>query len=90
MQKTLESLYDDIAFYDKIAPKDSEYNEVNDEIAKELEQFEQTLTPKQYKRLEDLVGLVYKSNYFEQRETFCKAFKVGVKIIIETMTDKNI
>ncbi len=85
--QVLEELYmGDIHPSERGFMKDSRYSRALNEVAKAGDALTGTLTEKQKEQFEDYTTAQREVNVLTNCETFCYAFKLGAKIMIDVLT----
>lgn len=86
--QVLEDLYmGDIHPSERGFKKDSQYSKALNEVVKAGDAFIGTLTEKQKEQLEDYMTAQREVNVLTDCETFCYAFKLGAKVMMDVLTD---
>ena len=67
----------------------SKYKQVNNSISREMDFWEKTLSGDNYKKLEDLQGLLCQSSSMENEQYFSLGFKLGTLIMVEVFSAKE-
>ena len=84
----LEDLYlGDVHPSERTFQKDSQYARVLNETVKAGDALIDTLTEKQKEMFEDYLTAQREVNALTDCETFCYAFKLGAKIILDVLTE---
>ncbi|MCQ4022839.1 DUF6809 family protein [Ruminococcus sp. zg-924] len=82
----IESLwYGTVAMSDRVVHKDSEYDKLTQCIIQHEDQLKETLTDKQTEIFEKLKANQNERNTLGECEAFTIGFKLGVKLMYETM-----
>ena len=85
--QVLEDLYmGDIHTSERDFKKDSQYSRALNEVVKAGDALTGTLTEKQKEQFEDYTTAQREVNVLTNCETFCYAFKLGAKIMIDVLT----
>ena len=69
--------------------KDSQYSRALNEVVKAGDALIGTLTEKQKEQFEDYMTAQREVNVLTDCETFCYAFKLGAKVMIDVLADGN-
>ena len=86
--RTLEDLYlGDIRPSDRSFKRNSQYAKALDEVVKAGDTLTDGLTEKQREPFEDYMTAQREVNVLTDCETFCLAFKLGAKIMLDVLTD---
>ena len=84
----LEDLYlGDIRPSERSFKRNSQYAKALEEVVKAGESLTDTLTEKQKEMFEDYMTAQREVNVLTDCETFCSAFKLGAKIMMDVLTD---
>lgn len=84
----LEDLYlGDIHPSERSFKKNSQYAKALNEVVKAGDELIGTLTEKQKEMFEDYMTAQREANVLTDCETFCYAFKLGAKIMMDVLTD---
>ena len=84
----LEDLYlGDVRPSERGFKRNSQYAKALDELVKAGDALTDTLTEKQKEMFEDYMTAQREVNVLTDCETFCFAFKLGAKIILDVLTD---
>ena len=82
--RILEDLYfGKISPWERLCPKNKEYTEVNQKISKIKDHFEETLSPEDTKRFEELQDLLCESGEIEDIALFESAFSMGALMMLD-------
>lgn len=92
MKSVIDALFEGkILPYEQIGVTgDDEYDEVNRNIRGEKEYFKSKLTEQDRQRLDALENLYTQSSYIQDVETFRYGFRLGVLIMVEIFTGKDL
>lgn len=86
--QVLEDLYmGDIHPSKRGFKKDSQYSRALNEVVKAGDALIGTLTEKQKEQFEDYMTAQREVNVLTDCETFCYAFKLGAKVMMDVLTD---
>ena len=86
--QVLEDLYmGDIHPSERSFKKNSQYSRALNEVVKVGDALLGTLTEKQKEQLEDYMIAQREVNVLTDCETFCYAFKLGAKVMMDVLTD---
>lgn len=69
--------------------KDPQYRELSHKISDETEYFKKTLSPEDWKRLEQLDDMIDDRSAACSYENFSYGFRLGMGLMIEVFTDRN-
>ena len=84
----LEELYlGDVRPSERSFKRNSQYAKALDELVKAGDALTDTLTEKQKEMFEDYMTAQREVNVLTDCETFCLAFKMGAKIMLDVLTD---
>ena len=84
----LEDLYlGDIRPSERSFKRNSQYAKALEEVVKAGDALTDTLTEKQKEMFEDYMTAQREVNVLTDCETFCSAFKLGAKIMMDVLTD---
>ena len=84
----LEDLYlGDIHPNERSFKRNSQYSKALDELVKAGDALTDTLTEKQKELFEDYMTAQRQVNVLTDCETFCMAFKLGAKIMLDVLTE---
>ena len=84
----LEDLYlGDIRPGERSFKRNSQYAKALEEVVKAGDALTDTLTEKQKEMFEDYMTAQREVNVLTDCETFCSAFKLGAKIMMDVLTD---
>ena len=84
----LEDLYlGDIHPSERSFKKNSQYAKALDEVVKARDELTSTLTEKQKGMFEEFMTAQREVNVLTDCETFCYAFKLGAKIMLDVLTE---
>lgn len=84
----LEDLYlGDIRPSDRSFKRNSQYAKAMDEVVKAGDALTDTLTEEQKEMFEDYMTAQREVNVLTDCETFCIAFRLGAKIMLDVLTD---
>ena len=84
----LEDLYlSDVSPSDRGFKRSSQYAKALDEVVKAGDALTEGLTEKQKELFEDYMTAQREVNVLTDCETFCVAFKLGAKIMLDVLTD---
>ena len=67
----------------------SEYIRLEENISAEMEFWEKNLSFDNFKKLEDLQGILCQSNSIENEQHFAFGFKLAMRIVLETFSEKE-
>ena len=86
--QVLEDLYlGDIRPSDRSFKRSSQYAKALDDVVKAGDALTEGLTDKQKELFEDYMTAQREVNVLTDCETFCMAFKLGAKIMLDVLTD---
>lgn len=86
----LEDLYlGDVRPSDRSFKRNSQYANALDEVVKVGDALTDSLTEKQKELFEEYMTAQREVNVLTDCETFCLAFKMGAKIMLDVMTDRS-
>ena len=84
----LEGLYlGDVRPSERSFKRNSQYGKALDEVVRAGDALTDTLTEKQKELFEDYMTAQREVNVLTDCETFCVAFKLGAKIMLDVLTD---
>ena len=88
LQHTSEDLYlGDIRPSDRSFKRNSQYAKALDDVVKAGDALTEGLTDKQKELFEDYMTAQREVNVLTDCETFCMAFKLGAKIMLDVLSD---
>ena len=88
LQHTSEDLYlGDVRPSDRSFKRNSQYAKALDEVVKAGDALTEELTEEQKELFEDYMTAQREVNILTDCETFCMAFKLGAKIMLDVLTD---
>lgn len=86
MKSLLEAFFHGNIYSNEKFTQTSEYRQLNNSISKIIEFLEHTLSGDNFKKLEDLQGLLCQSSSIENEQYFSLGFKLGTLIMVEVFS----
>lgn len=89
MKNILKKLYyGEIVPFERNAPDDREYKEINDKIQIEKKYFASIIPSEDLHRFNELEDLYNQSGKADEADIFALGFKLGVEFIIEALSEQ--